>query len=65
MGGLEAIIEKQLKVLKNRNHTDWDGSKYEIVKRSNLTAKGDFGEEVATDLFSNMGFPSKIVNCQK
>jgi hypothetical protein len=59
---IDSIIKEQLIILKNRNSTIWDGSEYEDVKKSNNTAKGDFGEKVTSKILSNIGLASKIVN---
>tara|TARA_B100000287_G_C20610648_1_gene771907 strand:- start:1019 stop:1519 length:501 start_codon:yes stop_codon:yes gene_type:complete len=62
MDEIELIVKEQLFILKDRNYSIWNGSKYEEVKKSNLTVKGDFGEEITNKLFSSVGLTSRIVN---
>lgn len=59
---MEDIIKEELQYLATRNEDKWHGSKYEVVKRADMTPKGDFGERVTEKMFKKAGISAKIIN---
>jgi hypothetical protein len=59
---MKNIISEELKYLSTRNEDKWRGSKYEVVKRADMTPKGDFGERVTEKMFKKAGIDAKIIN---
>ena len=52
---IQSIVDKQLRILEETVKADkWTGAKYEIVKRASMTNKGDFGEDVTTDIVNDV-----------
>jgi len=59
---MESIIKEELEYLATRNEDKWQGSKYEVVKRADMTPKGDFGERVTEKMLNEAGISAKIIN---
>lgn len=59
---MENIIKEELTYLSTRNEDKWRGSKYEVVKRADMTPKGDFGERVTEKMLKKAGINAKIIN---
>ena len=59
---MEDIVKEELEYLATRNEDKWHGSRYEVVKRADMTPKGDFGERVTERMFKKAGIPAKIIN---
>ena len=59
---MENIIKEELKYLSTRNEDKWCGSMYEVVKRADMTPKGDFGERVTEKMLKKAGINAKIIN---
>lgn len=59
---MEDIIKEELTYLSTRSEDKWHGSKYEVVKRADMTPKGDFGERVTEKMFKKAGIDAKIIN---
>ena len=51
---IEAIVNPHLEELKKRKEDKWHNSKYGAVKAAAMTPKGDFGEDVTTDLIKTI-----------
>tara|TARA_Y100001938_G_C8054470_1_gene413678 strand:- start:996 stop:1511 length:516 start_codon:yes stop_codon:yes gene_type:complete len=59
---LDEIVTNNLEILSNRTSDKWINSKYAIVKQSDNTPKGDFGEAVLRDTFRLIGVKADIIN---
>jgi len=59
---MQEIIKEELSLLSTRNQDKWHGSKYEVVKRADMTPKGDFGERVTMRMLNKIGLESEIIN---
>ena len=57
-----SILSNQLERCSELNKTKWAGSKYEVIKNLSTTHKGDFGEDLITDLLNEISVKSKRIN---
>ena len=59
----QIIYEEMGKIVTRTTKTKWTDSKYENLKTSSMTMKGDFGESVTSKMYNNIdGFKSEVVN---
>ena len=63
MKTIDEVVAPLLEKLAGRVEDKWYKSKYEVVKAAANTPKGDFGEEVTTDLIKEIiGMHAEIIN---
>ena len=63
MKTIDEVVTPLLEKLAGRVEDKWYKSKYEVVKAAANTPKGDFGEEVTTDLIKEVvGMHAEIIN---
>ena len=60
---MKEFVNEELEILRSIKKEDiWVGSKYQIVKESSTTGKGNFGENLTNKLLNKLGIASEIIN---